>query len=674
MTARTIRVATLTPILAGLLVAACSSSSSTPRRVRVLFTTDEHSHLLALAPELDDRVPALGTGALAGGVLRRATVLSAQRAQGVETVTVSAGDWSQGTLASAAFAVANFDLSIMKRLGYDAVGIGNHEFDLGPRGLALAIQAAEGRDGLPPLVLSNVRFSGTAADAPLAALWGPLGSGKQVAASRVVTLPSGARVGVVAAMGRSAAFDCSPSAAPVTFTEGIVPEPANHVAALQFIAAAVQAQVTLLRQTEKVDLVILLGHGGVGRTASELGDDEQLGQLLAGVDLVVSGHTHRRPDVVRTVTGQDQLPVPVMQAAPFGAEVGQAEFVLEGGRARLDTDPTRTRFIPVDDRTAASTDPALVAELGGMVAALEARRGASPSFLEATLSAVESAAAGHAVEVRDDAAVVGDLFFRSVGHTTFDVVGLAPGETNGLNLDTDAILALARALGGPTTVALQASGSIRGDLPRGKTGQLAFADVFRVVPLGVDPADGTPGYPLVRFHLLAAELRGALELTLGLAMSDGDFYVSPAGLAIAYDATRTPFSTRNPTGSGWITRLAAVADDGTETPLYDLAGPTGGWLVNPVTTLLAVASTYQLAAFAETFGVTPRAADGAQVSIASTVLHWPGTSRAVKNHEALAAYIRRASTPTGDLPAVYDAGSAAGHVPRRIVCSGLACP
>jgi 5'-nucleotidase / UDP-sugar diphosphatase len=653
-------------LLAGVLAGCPAEDTQPTRRVRFLFTTDEHSQLLGSAPELDDRDPALGTGRIVGGVLRRATILAENRADGVDTVTVSAGDWSQGALASAAFAVANFDLSLMKVMGYDAVGLGNHEFDIGPQGLAMAVTAAQARGKLPPLVLTNVRFSAaSAADDALAALHGPRGSGRAITASRVVTTAGGVRVGVVAALGPGAAYDCSPTAAPLTFTEGYLPSPANHGAALAAVAATVQAEIDSLR-AEEVDAVLLLGHGGVGHTADQRGDDEQLVRLLHGVDLVVSGHTHEQPDAVRWITAFDGRQVPVMQPAAYGRQVGRAELVLSPGQApALDADPARTRFFQVDDRVAASTDATLRTELGTMIGALETRTGASPSFLEATLSAVEGAA------VVDDPAVVGDLYFRPLGHTAFDVVGLAAGETNALNLDTDAMLAAANLFSGPTTAALQATGAIRGDLLAGQTGQLAFADVYRMVPLGLDPADGTPGYPLVRFHLLAAELRGAIELTLGLALSNGDYFVSPSGLAVEYDLTRPPLDAGNPLSAGWITWLARVGPDGTEVPLYDAGA--GGWQV-AWNTPIPVVSTYQVGAFAVSMGVLPRTETGAFTTLAASVVRRPGGS-AVKDHQALGAYLKAACAANGgELPARYDATTTEGQVPRRMRCTGPACP
>src|SRR5690606_31089473 len=51
------------------------------KRLVVLFTSDEHSHIFAFGPELDDWPLATeaGSGTLVGGIARRATILNRER-------------------------------------------------------------------------------------------------------------------------------------------------------------------------------------------------------------------------------------------------------------------------------------------------------------------------------------------------------------------------------------------------------------------------------------------------------------------------------------------------------------------------------------------------------------------------------------------------------------------
>ena len=68
---------------------------------------------------------------------------------------------------------------------------------------------------------------------------------------------------------------------------------------------AAQEIVKILRETEKVDVVIALSHGGVekgkdGRYTE--GDDVRLAEAVPGIDVVISGHSHTEllePIIVR---------------------------------------------------------------------------------------------------------------------------------------------------------------------------------------------------------------------------------------------------------------------------------------------------------------------------------------------------------------------------------------
>jgi 2',3'-cyclic-nucleotide 2'-phosphodiesterase (5'-nucleotidase family) len=670
-----------------LVLGGCSKTSPTTRRLVVLSTTDEHSHLFAFGPELDDHpLPTVaGTGALKGGVARRATVLAAQRAAaiaaGADTLTVSSGDWSQGTLAQVPFTVTSPDLVMLARLGYDAAAIGNHEFDLGVPALAAAIQAAKTRAmagalTLPTLLLSNATFSGTSGDAALQALFGERGSGKPVVRAAVHTTASGLKIGLVSQIGPAAAA-VAPLAKPIQFAGGTLYSP--RAAAIAAIAAQLQPEIDALRSVERVDAVILLGHGGIAATPPARGDDELLAAALRGVDLVVSGHTHLRPDAVRQISDADGRPVPVMQPAPFGIEVGRAELVFSGGRPTLDTDPARTRFIQVDDTTLPTGDPGVLGELSGVIAALEDHVSGG-SFLEKTLTVVNGG-----TPVADDPAVSGDLYYKVLGHTAFDVVGLRgavvgvqSGETNALNLDTDAMWAVANDFSTSTTttdIAIQASGPIRGDLKKGKTGHLAFADLYGVVPLGGDPVESSPGLPLLRFYLTAGEIWGAFEYTLLVSGQDPDFYLSPAGLELRIDRSGTPFDPVTQTG-GWITQMTLVGVDGTRTPIFDKAASPGtfGWLVSPFSRRSVVTTLY-VAAFAQLAGVVPTDSGGTPLaSLTDAILLGPGGFH-WKDHQALALYVATVCAGNaGELPDEYDELTVAGHVPRRVMCDGVVCP
>jgi 2',3'-cyclic-nucleotide 2'-phosphodiesterase (5'-nucleotidase family) len=680
----------LLPLALLLSVAGCKSEDDAvnERRLVILFTTDEHSQLFA-TPELDDLTwPAgvTGSGELVGGVARRMTILQAQRdaaaVRGAATLTLSSGDFSQGSLASAAWVATSPELAIMGRMGYDAVALGNHEFDLGPAALAAAVAAAG--DQAPPLVLTNITFSGaSAADDGLAALYG---DGNAIAPYRVLTTSNGLRIGIVASMGVEAGTVAG-APAPVTFFSGATQEE-------QFgsVLAAVQAGVDQVR-AQGVDAVILLAHGGIARhpagpDGTQLKEDELMALQLEGVDLVLSGHSHLFTPQPRIMYGAKKS-VPVVQPKPYGQNVGKVELVFrdDGKANRPFLDRSGTAFFDVDDRTLPTEDAAFLTDLyTRTVGYLEAGNPAFPtypSFLEETLSTITGA------EVTDDAGVLGDLWLYPMCQTTFDVVGLAPGETNAMNLDTDAILDAVSAIE-PTEIAVQASGPIRGDLEVGETGVLAFADVYHVVPLGGDPTaaptdpNAIPGYPLVRFDVPTAALRGVYEMTLQTAyLQNGDFFLGASGLVVNYDITRPLFDAANPLSEGWVTYMGFP--DGT--PLYDVnnaaCDATAHFCVHP-NALRSVATTLYIAGFASAFGVTlyddavgtgvvGMPDPGEEVSFLETILSRTTDGSRIKDFEALGAFLMDvcAGNPTdpGFLPAEYG-----DPVPRRVIdCTG-GCP
>ena len=108
---------------------ACSSdpevTQGKSKSLVLLYTSDEHSQLFAISPELDDYPLATteGSGELVGGVARRAALFESERsaaqAAGKSVLTVSAGDNTMGTLAVVGFRSDGIDYGTMVKLGYD---------------------------------------------------------------------------------------------------------------------------------------------------------------------------------------------------------------------------------------------------------------------------------------------------------------------------------------------------------------------------------------------------------------------------------------------------------------------------------------------------------------------------------------------------------------------------
>jgi 5'-nucleotidase len=624
-----------------LLVAGCGGTSA--KTLVILHTTDEHSHVVGFGPELDDypAPAAAGSGTITGGIGRRAALIAQERARaktaGADSILVSAGDNTMGTLVQSITPVSAPDFSLMKVLAYDATTLGNHEFDFGPAGLAAALSAAQAGGGLTPTVSTNIHFSATdAGDDALAALYDATGSdtSKLVHQTWTMTTASGIKIGFVGIVGADAASKATVKA-PVTFSLPPDPMDASDVQkTLTALYADIQPSVDHLRNVDKVDVVIALSHSGVDNSDATKGEDYQIAQNVSGIDVIVSGHSHLPVDVftvTNTITGK---PVYVQQANCFGQTLGRMTIKISGGAVTLDT--ADSKLLPIDDTIV--SDSSFNDKIDSTLAAVEA----SP-FLADTIGRVIGSA------VTDDPSKVGDLYFYPIGTTSFTVLGQAiQKDTPLMDLWADAELAATEAAAGDTTVSLVAQGALRADLNQGKTGVVSFADIFRAVPLGISTAaDHTIGYPLCRTHILAGELKAAFEVAAGYAYTSddaSDFFLAGGGIQVEYDTSRPIFdpngSTTDPR-NGRVTKMTLASDhsqpDTFDKVIFDAA--QGGFTSISIADTVTVTGNLYVVQFAYVAGVTLKDENGMLQLPGDTIIHRADGSE-IKDWEAVGSYIR----------------------------------
>src|SRR5690606_32204708 len=145
----------------------------------VLHTNDTHSHIEqfdGFSGSCSEEQAAAGE--CFGGIARRATKLAELRASAANPLLVDAGDQFQGSLFYTEYR-GQEAADYMPMLGYQAMAVGNHEFDDGPANLAKFIDAV----GLPVLS-ANIDAS---ADPDLAG---------KIAASTVLDV-DGEQVGII---------------------------------------------------------------------------------------------------------------------------------------------------------------------------------------------------------------------------------------------------------------------------------------------------------------------------------------------------------------------------------------------------------------------------------------------------------------------------------------------
>ena len=458
------------------------------KAITIIHTNDLHSHILGFSPNIDYRPDITGGDATKGGWARIASVIKQEREKRNHPVLViDGGDFLMGSLFHMIAREEAIEPRLMKDMGYDVLTLGNHEFDLKPGGLARIIQAAIAKGGMPAVVFSNAIFSKESdQDDALEEVFN-----KGLVKPYVVLEKGGVKIGIFGLMGRDAA-EKSPFASPVKFGDPI---------------GISKEMVKVLREKEKVDMVICLSHSGVINDKSR-SEDEILAKEVQGIDVIVGGHSHTRlekPIVINSTL--------VVQASSYGKCVGVLDLIWEKGKVQL----KNYRLIDID--AAIPGDMALQKKV--------------ESFIE-TID-------------RDVLQKVGLSSKKVIAQTAFDL-RIVEDESNLGNLIADSIRWYVNKHDydpkDPLTkvvVAIESNGVIRDDLLRGKTGALAVCDVFRTIPLGIG-MDDTMAYPLVSNYLYASEIKKALEVLTSIYPRKGNsYFLQVSGLKFTYNPRRVIF-------------------------------------------------------------------------------------------------------------------------------------
>lgn len=511
-----------TSVLFGAAVLLPGYASAAPAGARtfsILHTNDMHASFIGMGPSSDYSPFTLNDDETRGGYARLASLIrqrtAALKAQG-PVLVLDAGDYSMGTAFSAATRETGGELFLMGKMGYDATTLGNHEFDLGPAGLGKSIAAAAKAGRIPAVLAANTSFPG--ADATLAGLQALTRQGL-IRRYRVFER-GGLRFGLFGLLGKEALIYTSGGA--TTFADPF---------------STAQEIVKTLRETEKVDVVIALSHGGVEKGPDGKytgGEDVRLAEV-PGIDVVISGHSHTELAEVILVNGR----TPVVQTGKESNNLGELVLALEGGKLVV----TSYRLLPVDDGI--EGDRVIAADI---------------EHLKKSVSAAAFASRGYAV---DQPLAIAP---QDLPNTYTDI---AAG-TLLANLVTDAFRAATGA-----DVGVTANGMMRAGIRRGKTGVVTVYDVFTVAPLGSGVVDPTPGSTLVTGWFTGKDLKALLEFFLvDSPAHPGEYFPRTSGLRFRYDLTRPKFDVVTAIELGDLDRGYQPIDvTGADSRLYSLTCP-----------------------------------------------------------------------------------------------------
>jgi 5'-nucleotidase len=501
-------------------LSAAAQEKSMKKTFTILHTNDMHSNFIGMGPASDYTPFTLNDDKTTGGYARIATVIATRkkaRASQGPVLILDAGDFSMGTAFAAASREIGGELQLMSRMGYDATTFGNHEFDLGPDGLGKAIGVASKAVQIPPVLSSNTDFS--ANDATLTGLQQLSKAG--LIRRYLVIERGGIRFGLFGVLGKEAQIYTSGGA--VKFPDPV--ESAKEV-------------VKILRETEKVDVVIALSHGGVekgkdGRYST--GEDVRLPEAVAGIDIVIGGHSHTELKEAIIVNGR----TPVVQTGKEGKNVGELVITIDGANLTVDS----YRLHPIDDSTAG--DRAIGDEI---------------DKLKKGVNAAVFASRGYSI---DQPLAIAP---RDLPNTFTDI---AAG-TILANLVTDAHRKATQA-----DIGFTANGMMRAPLMRGKTGVLTVYDVFAVAPLGAGVVDATAGSALVTGYFTGQEIKNILEFFLVDSLAHpGEYFPRASGMRFSYDKSRPTFDVVTAIELGDLDRgYKAIDISGKDARLYSLTCP-----------------------------------------------------------------------------------------------------
>ena len=456
----------VTALTAALLLAGCATPPPRPPlKLTILHTNDHHGRFWANA---DGEY----------GLAARKTLIDRLRAEvaaaGGHSLLLDGGDVNTGVPESD-LQDAEPDFKGMNQLGYDAMAVGNHEFDKPPAVLA------KQRGWLQfPMLAANIYQDGRRLFEPYR-----------------IFERGGYKIAV---MGLTTADT----------HKMVLPENLLGIEIRQPIAEAARLLPELRAQADMVIAATHMGHYPDGHRGVNAPGDVEMARATTGLDLVVGGHS-QNPVCMTAENQRNAAYVPgtpcapdrqngtwIVQAHEWGKYVGRADFVIDAGKVNL----VRYQLIPVnlkqrlaDGKQVPYTE--LIAEDAGLKAFLQPFQAAGQIRLGVPVGAADGVLDGDRDRVRRQPTNLGQLIAQAM----MDKTG--------------------------ADLAILNSGGVRDSLP---AGPITYRDVLKVQPFANTVVVVTlSGAELLGYLRAAARMTpgsGAFPQTAGVQMRiDGDALV-----------------------------------------------------------------------------------------------------------------------------------------------------
>jgi 5'-nucleotidase len=252
-------------------------------KITILHTNDVHSQIDPF-PLNHNLYPNKG------GFARRASLFKELITINPNTLIFDAGDIFQGT-PYFNFFQGDLELNLMKKMGYNAATIGNHEFDAGLETLKKNILNNDFQ-----FISSNYDFTNTE-------LEGLIDKYK-------IYNKGGIKVGVF-----GLGIELRGLVSPLLYGETKYYDPVETAKDIS----------TKLKYEKGCDLVICISHLGHQYQNDKI-SDTQLAKLTSNIDLIIGGHTHtllKEPLILSNSLGEEVI---INQVGSSGVYVGKIDF------------------------------------------------------------------------------------------------------------------------------------------------------------------------------------------------------------------------------------------------------------------------------------------------------------------------------------------------------------
>ena len=266
------------PIYAIVLIISFVSCAPKTDTITILHSNDTHSQIEPIAAGKRDSNHA--------GYARRLGLIKEERQKNPDLILVDAGDFTQGT-PYFNFYHGRVEVEALNRMGYDAITLGNHEFDNGVDTLAQVL-----KDAKFAIVSSNYDAQGTSLEG--------------IIQPYTIITRAGIRVGILGIGVDPKGLISAKNFAPIRYLDPIL---------------SAQNAAEQLKNKHHCDVIVCLSHLGTYPNPNKI-SDALLAESTRYIDVIIGAHTHKivKNYYVQNIDGDSVL---LAQMGKSGARIGK---------------------------------------------------------------------------------------------------------------------------------------------------------------------------------------------------------------------------------------------------------------------------------------------------------------------------------------------------------------